>query len=199
LEKYEKIAKSYRLKPFWRDWLLSFDPSTFLTSEPLHHWHKQFWDHDVKWCIHMLGASEIDFCFSVLHNRTGYRHFNEGISRLKQVTGREQRDLQCYILVVIADAVPPRFLIVIRALLDFRYLAQSPIITEEVCDHISNALSLFHQHKQAILDAGARRGKKRRFKIGKFQNWSFFKVLYRLFVTTEHLANGLRISLNMRI
>jgi hypothetical protein len=175
LEKYEKIAKSYRLNgvqlPFWRDWPLSSDPSTFLTSEPLHHWHKQFWDHDMKWCIHMLGASEIDFRFSVLHNRTGYRHFNEGISRLKQVTGREQRDLQRYILVVIADAVPPRFLIAIRALLDFRYLAQSPMITEDVCDHISNALSLFHQHKQAILDAGARRGKKK-----EIRNWQIPKL-----------------------
>lgn len=119
----------------------------------------------------MLGASEIDFRFSVLHNRTGYRHFNEGISRLKQVTGREQRDLQRYILVVIADAVPPRFLIAIRALLDFRYLAQSPMITEEVCDHISNALSLFHRHKQAILDAGARRGKKK-----EIRNWQIPKL-----------------------
>ena len=164
VEKYEKIAKSYRLNgvqlPFWRDWPLSSDPSTFLTSEPLHHWHKLFWDHDIRWCIHAVGAAEIDFRFSVLHNRTGYRHFKEGISQLKQVTGREQRDIQRYVLVVIADAVPPQFLIAIRALLEFRYLAQSPVINETVCEQISNALSLFHQHKQAILDAGARRGKK---------------------------------------
>jgi len=163
LEKYETTAKSYRLNgvqlPFWRDWPLSSDPSTFLTSEPLHHWHKQFWDHDVKWCIYILGAPEIDFRFSVLQNRTGYRHFNEGISWLKQVTGREQRDVQRYILVVIADAVPLRFLIAIQALLDFRYLAQSPMINEGTCNRISSALSLFHQHKQAILDVGARRGK----------------------------------------
>ena len=175
LEKYEKTAKSYRLNgvqlPFWRDWPLSSDPSTFLTSEPLHHWHKQFWDHDVKWCIHILGGPEIDFRFSVLHNRTGFRHFHEGISRLKQVTGREQRDIQRYILVVIADAVPPRFLIAIRALLDFCYLAQSHMINEEVCNHISNALSLFHRHKQAILDAGARRGKK-----DVIDNWYILKL-----------------------
>ena len=76
LETYEKAAKSYRLNgvqlPFWRDWALSSNPSSFLTSEPLHHWHKQFWDHDAKWCIYMLGAAEIDFRFSVLHNRSGY-------------------------------------------------------------------------------------------------------------------------------
>jgi hypothetical protein len=175
LEKYEKAAKSYRLNgvqlPFWRDWALSSDPSIFLTSEPLHHWHKQFWDHDVKWCVYMLGKAEIDFRFSVLQNRSGYRHFKDGISSLKQVTGREQRDIQRYIVVVIADAVPPRFLVAIRALLDFRYFAQSPIITEDVRGRISDAPSLFHLHKQAILDAGARRGKK-----DKIDNWHIPKL-----------------------
>jgi hypothetical protein len=47
-------------RPFWRDWPLS-EPSEFLTSEPLHHWHKLFWDHDAKWCIHIVGNTEIDF------------------------------------------------------------------------------------------------------------------------------------------
>ena len=74
---------------------------------------------------------------------------------MKQVTGREQRDIQRYIIVVIADAVPPRFLVAIWALLDFHYFAQSPRINEEVCQNIGDALSLFHQHKEAILDAGA--------------------------------------------
>jgi hypothetical protein len=189
LEKYEKTAKSYRHNgvqlPFWRDWPLSSDPSTFLTSEPLHHWHKQFWDHDVKWCLYMLGAPEFDFRFSVLHNRTGYRHFAEGISRLKQVTGREQRDIQRYIIVVIADAVPPRFLIAIRALLDFRYLAQSPMINEEICIRISSALLLFHRHKQAILDAGARRGKK-----NEIHNWHIPKLELLQSVVPTVCLNG---------
>ena len=176
LEKYEKSAKSYRLNgvqlPFWRDWSLSADPSVFLTSEPLHHWHKMFWDHDAKWCINAVGEAEIDFRFSVLHNRTGYKHFGDGISKLKQVTGREHRDIQRYIIVIIADAVPPPFLIAIRALLDFRYLAQSPRIDDNVCKLITNALGLFHQHKKAILDAGGRRGKKQpldHFEIPKLE------------------------------
>jgi hypothetical protein len=188
LEKYAKIAKSYHLNgvqlPFWRDWPLS-DPSIFLTSEPLHHWHRQFWDHDVKWCIHAMGGTEIDFRFSVLHPRTGYRHFKEGISTLKQVTGREQRDVQRYIAVVVADAVPSRFLLAIRALLDFRYLSQSPIIDEEVCKRISDALSLFHKHKQAILDAGARRGKKH-----PINHWQIPKLEFLQSVVPNIQSNG---------
>jgi len=125
LEKYEKVAKEYRLNgiqlPFWRDWPLS-DPSIFLTSEPLHHWHREFWDHDAKWCINALGDKEIDFRFSVLQPRTGYQHFKEGISKLKQVTGREQRDIQRYIVAVIVDAVPAQFTLAIRALWIFATL-----------------------------------------------------------------------------
>ncbi|KAF9455162.1 hypothetical protein BDZ94DRAFT_1316610 [Collybia nuda] len=58
-------------QPFWRNWPMA-EPSQFLTPEPLHHWHKMFWDHDAKWCIHAVGKAKIDFRFSILHPQTGY-------------------------------------------------------------------------------------------------------------------------------
>ena len=66
LPAYIPAAKAIHLNgvhlPFWQDWslqsppgtpmqMLIADPCHFLTPEPLHHWHKQFWDHDVKWSI----------------------------------------------------------------------------------------------------------------------------------------------------
>ncbi|KAG6328558.1 hypothetical protein ID866_10530, partial [Astraeus odoratus] len=60
--------------PFWHDWALSH-PLQFLTPEPLHHWHHEFWDHDVHWCTQVLGATELDFCFLVLPPITGLHHF----------------------------------------------------------------------------------------------------------------------------
>ncbi|KAM6490835.1 hypothetical protein JOM56_013704 [Amanita muscaria] len=70
LSAYIKATKNYRLngvhRPFWHDWPLS-EPSKFFMPESLHHWHKMFWDHDAKWCIHGVGSAEIDFRFSVLH------------------------------------------------------------------------------------------------------------------------------------
>ena len=60
--------------PFWRDWPLA-KPSVFLTPEPLHHWHKMFWDHDAKWCIYVVGATEINFWFSILQPYVGFHHF----------------------------------------------------------------------------------------------------------------------------
>ena len=175
IKAYAAEAMKFRLsgvnKPFWRNWPLAH-PDVFLTPEPLHHWHKQFWDHDVKWCIRVLTGPEIDFRFCVLHPSTGYRQFPEGIANLKQVTGQEHRDIERYLVGVIADAVPRPFLLAIRALMDFRYLAQAHQISEAECTKIEKSLALFHEHKQAVLDAGARRGKKNKL----INNWYIPKL-----------------------
>jgi hypothetical protein len=163
----KKSQQHFRLNgvhlPFWRDWTLPdgtiMEPSQFLTPEPLHHWHKQFWDHDAKWCIHAVGSEEIDFRFTLLQPCVGFRHFKAGISSLKQVTGRDHRNIQRYIVPIITGAVSKEFVLCIRALSDFRYLAQSHSIDDRALTAISNALTLFHENKHAILDAGARVGK----------------------------------------
>ncbi|KAI0037269.1 hypothetical protein FA95DRAFT_1463589, partial [Auriscalpium vulgare] len=81
LSKYVAEAKKRRFngvhQPFWRDWHLS-DPSHFLTPEPLHQWHKFCWDHDIAWCRNVVGDAEMNFRFSVLQPRVGFRHFSEG-------------------------------------------------------------------------------------------------------------------------
>ncbi|KAG2059408.1 hypothetical protein BDR06DRAFT_866916, partial [Suillus hirtellus] len=48
--------------PFWKGYPHA-DPSIFLTPEPLHHWHKEFYDHDLQWCLKVVGAQELDFRF----------------------------------------------------------------------------------------------------------------------------------------
>ena len=187
-----KVNSGFRLsgvhRPFWRNWPLS-EPSEFLTSEPLHHWHKLFWDHDVKWCIHIVGNTEIDFRFSVLQPHTGFRHFKEGISALKQVTGREHHDIEWYLIPVIAGAVPREVLTAVRALMDFRYLAQAPKIDDTICTKIEGALDEFHQHKRAIIDAGGRRGKK-----GIINNFYIPKLEFLQSVVPNIRATGVAIQ-----
>lgn len=162
VQAFFREAQKFRLngvdKPFWRDWLLA-EPSHFLTPESLHHLHRQFWDHDAKWLICAVGESEIDFRFSVLQPVTGFRRFVGGISKLKQVTGRCQRDIQRSIIAVSADAVPSDILTAIRALMDFRYLVQSPHINDADIMRISAALNEFHANKDSIVTSGIRRGK----------------------------------------
>ena len=186
---YLPEAKRFRLngvhRPFWRDWPLA-EPSLFLTPEPLHHWHKMFWDHDAKWCIRAVGATEIDFQFWVLQPRVGFCHFTEGISSLKQVTGHEHRDVQRYIVGVIAGAVTKDFLIAIRASMNFRYLCQAKEIDDKGCDRIRAALDEFHEHKSAIVDADARVGKGNK----PIKNWYIPKLEMMQSVISNIQANG---------
>jgi hypothetical protein len=105
---------------------------------------------------------------------------------LKQVTGREHRDIQRYIVAIIADAVPKDFLIAIRSLMDFRYLAQAPETSEHDCIHIDNALRSFHDHKSSIISAGARTGKG-----GKvIDNWFIPKLELMQSVSSNIRENG---------
>lgn len=176
LRAYHKIALSrFRLntvhQPFWRDWALS-DPTHFLPPEPLHHWHKMFWDHDVQWCIRLLGEAEINFRFNILQPRTGFRHFEEGIAGLKQSTGREHRDIQRYIVSIITGIAPRSFIIAIRSLMDFRYLSQSKVLDSLTLTRITAALQEFHDHKHAILDARVRVGSKKNV----INNWQIPKL-----------------------
>lgn len=142
-------------EPFWRDMLLSC-PGHFLTPEVLHHFHKKFWDHDCKWCIHAVGASELDFWFSVLQPVAGLQHFKGGISKLKQVTGQVHRDIQRFIIRVIADVPSPDFIIVLQSLMDFHYCTQAYVMDEDDLDKLEQLLADFHQYKHSILAAGAR-------------------------------------------
>jgi hypothetical protein len=180
LRTYIPAAKAIRLNgvhlPFWRDWYLESastqhllpDPSVFLTPEPLHHWHKQFWDHDVKWSVRAVGADEFDFRFTTIQPVIGFKYFKDGVSGLKQVTGRAHRDVERFIVSVIAGKAPPSFVIAIRALMDFRYLAQSRQLNDIQLSRIAASLQLFHDNKQKILDIGARVGKGNK-PMGHFQ------------------------------
>ena len=85
----------------------------------LHHWHKYFWDHEAKWCMRAITFAEIDFRFSILHIPTGYQKFKNGISQLKQVTGRTHREVQRYIIAVIAGTAPREFIIALWSSLEF--------------------------------------------------------------------------------
>ncbi|KAJ7030184.1 hypothetical protein C8F04DRAFT_1211785 [Mycena alexandri] len=190
LPAYIKSAKALGLngvhRPFWRDWPLA-EPTDFLTPEILHHWLKMFYDHLCRWCLEAVGEAELDFCFSVLRPHTGMRHFKEGISKAKQTTGREHRDIQRYIVPAIAEAagITKPFLTTIASLVDFFYHGQAPAIDEDVLDKMDASLGRFHDHKQAILDAGARKGKK-----GPINNWHIPKLEFLQSVVPAIRANG---------
>ncbi|KAG2029027.1 hypothetical protein BDR03DRAFT_936897 [Suillus americanus] len=132
-------------QPFWRNWRCS-DPSRFLVGEILHTGHKFFFDHPFKWCKELVGKDELNIRFRSHHKRVGMRHFSSGVCQMKQMTGQEHWDLQCTLVPSITGIVPPP--------------AQSPVYSDTSVDSMVTSLEEFHNHKHAILDAGARRGTK---------------------------------------
>ena len=143
-----------------------------------------FWDHDLRWCINVLGPAEIDYRFSLIQTAIGYRSFDEGVSNLKQVTGRDHRAAQRYIIAVIAGSVPPKFLAAIRSLLDFRYVAQMPRFDHDALAKVEASLGAFHDNKSAILTAGGRQGCK-----GPLDHWEIPKLKL-----LQHVSRSIRAS-----
>jgi len=163
--------------PVWLGWALS-DPCDFLTIEPLHHFFQFSWDHNVKWCIFALGAKELYFHFSLIQTPISYQAFNEGISKLKQVTGCDHCAVQYYITGIVAGGAPQNFLITICALLDFHYLAQAPIFTAHSVDCVAQALQEFHERKDAIIC------------LGTHNNWEIPKLKLLQSVVPEIRRSG---------
>ncbi|KAG1891284.1 hypothetical protein F4604DRAFT_1673176 [Suillus subluteus] len=146
------------------------DPSVFLTLESLHHWHEEFWDHDLHWCLAAIGALELDFRFSILQPVTGYRHFS----------GRVHRDVQHYIVGLIAGAAPRRFVIAIHTLMDVRYTVQSPSPNDNLLTSIDQSLSIFPQNKDVIMTLGTQMGAKK-----PIDNWFIPKLELMQSITTS--------------
>jgi len=161
LQEFLAAAKKAHLSgvqlPFWRDWRFS-NPSIFLIREILHTIHKFFFDHPFKWCKEVLGHDELDARYRMQHRRVGTRHFN-GVSHVKQMTGRDHRDLQRTVVATIAGCAEPDFVRAIHAIIDFIYQAQALTFTPSSIHAMKVALSEFHAFKGAILQAGAWRGK----------------------------------------
>ncbi|KAF7971739.1 hypothetical protein HWV62_20051 [Athelia sp. TMB] len=158
-------------QPYWLHWG-SADPSRFLTPDALHAWHKFYYDHIIKWVINIITGEELDRRLAALPRSVGVRHWSKGVSKLKQVTGREHRDLEKIIVPVIAGAVSADVLAAIRAITEFIFHAQGLLLYEDHLHAMNEALREFHIMKAAILRDGGRKGKNGpipHFKIPKLE------------------------------
>ena len=107
-----------------------------------------------------MGGDELDRRMAALQPRVGERHWANGISKLKQCTGREHRDFQKLIVAVTAGSIHPHVTCAIRALIEFIFQAQSLLIYDEHLHALREALREFHFYKNAIVHQGGRRGKR---------------------------------------
>ncbi|KAG9080704.1 hypothetical protein FRC06_006238, partial [Ceratobasidium sp. 370] len=81
------------------------------------------------------------------------QRFKKGVTKVKVWAGRESRDMMRQFLPVIIDAqAPPKFIQLVRALLDFSYIAHGAQLTEVKLGEMDKALAAFHKAKYVLQD-----------------------------------------------
>ncbi|KAG8724614.1 hypothetical protein FRC09_016584 [Ceratobasidium sp. 395] len=149
-----KRSKLRPCVPFWLD-LPHVDFPSCITPDILHQLHKGiFKDYVAVWTEDLLGEKTLDARFMAMPQAKDLRHFNKGITNVSQWTGRETKEMAKQFLPIIADDpnVPGEFVELVRALLDFLYLAQSAELTEVELTQMDEALDSFHRLKKVLVD-----------------------------------------------
>ena len=127
-----KLEQKPVFHPFWHSLLLT---NTFVSITPdiLHQLLQGIFKHLLAWLIDTFRASEIDArCRSIPPNHH-ITIFSKGISWLSRVTGKEHKNMSRFLLGLVMDLLvpggqvsPQQIITVVRAVLDFLFLAQLP-------------------------------------------------------------------------
>ncbi|KAG8720172.1 hypothetical protein FRC09_010014 [Ceratobasidium sp. 395] len=143
-------------KPFWAD-LPHTNIFTCLTPDILHQLHKGvFKDHLMKWCLQLIERADknldnVDYRYMAMPDHSNLRHFSSGVSKLKQTTAHEHREMQKVFMAVMAGLVPNDVLPAILAVIDFIHFARLPVHTTATLDLLDEALDRFHEHKHVFI------------------------------------------------
>lgn len=144
--------------PFWAD-LPHSDIFRCITSDLLHQLHQGlFKDYLKKWSSAIVGKTKFDMHFRAMPFHPGLQHFNKGISKVKQWTGGDHKQLEQVFLPALVGTTPHREVIhATQALLDFIYVAQYQSQTDETLHHLQHSLDEFHTHKDIFIELGCRK------------------------------------------
>ncbi|KAH7917273.1 hypothetical protein BV22DRAFT_1135543 [Leucogyrophana mollusca] len=152
----EKLSKSFRGNGMDTD-LPNTDIFACISSDILYQLHQGvFKDHFVKWCVKLVGKQAFDKHFQAMTNFSGLRHFSKGVSKVKQWTGTEHKEMQRILLGVLAGAVDVEIITCARVLLDFIYYSQYHSHTDNTLHSMQAALDDFHANKDIFIQLGIR-------------------------------------------
>ncbi|KAF7292189.1 hypothetical protein MIND_01246200 [Mycena indigotica] len=188
---YKRACKEVGIKPiyhpFWEN-LPYTNIFRSITPDVLHQLYQGVIKHLIAWVMACCGEAEIDARCRRLPPNHNIRLFMKGISGLSRVTGREHDQISRFLLGIIIDIRLPnglssaRLLGAVRGLLDFVYLAQYPMHTDETLGLLNDALQTFHDNKQIFVDLGIRTN----FNLPKLHGASHYSAYIQLFGTTDN-------------
>lgn len=151
--------RALQLKPWW-PWWASIPYVNFHTSimpDLLHQLYQgMIKSHTMPWTKHVVGVDLVDKCFRAMPGAVGLRHFANGISKIKQWTGRESKEMARQVLPIVAGQgdANPNFVGLIRSVLDFTFRAHQSRMSEEDIDRLERALSGFHMKTNMLKTLG---------------------------------------------
>ena len=185
----EKLGIRPVYKPYWRD-LPYADPFLSITPDILHQVYQGMLKHLIQWLRQAYGDAEIDARCRRLPPNHHIRIFSNGFTALSRLTGREHADIARIILGIIVDLPlkiksphsPERIVKAVRALLDFAYLAQYPVHSDQSLDEMVNALYRFHQNKRIFIDLKIRTD----FEFNKLHSYLHYKFMIQRYGTTDN-------------
>ena len=132
--------------PFWKD-LPYTHIFRSITPDILHQIYQGTVKHIAGWITTVVGADEVDARCRRLPPNHNLRLFTKGISSLSRVTGQEHNQMCWILLALVTDVWLPqglstrRLVRAVRALMDFAFLAQYPVHTNETLGLLEDALS----------------------------------------------------------
>ncbi|KAI6128901.1 hypothetical protein EDD16DRAFT_1701506 [Pisolithus croceorrhizus] len=150
--------------PFTNDFPCA-DIHAMLSPDILHQLIKGgFKDHLVDWVeryfVHIHGKTEADKILDDIDRRiaavapfAGLRRFPQG-RHFKQWTGDDSKGLMKVYIAAIEGHVPKDVVRTFRAFLEFCYLVQQNVITEQTLTEIDDALRRFHLYHEVFRNAG---------------------------------------------
>ncbi|KAJ7593168.1 hypothetical protein C8J56DRAFT_1013320 [Mycena floridula] len=178
------------IDPFWKD-LPFAHPYRAITPDVLHQLYQGVVKHLLAWLTEAYGPVEIDARCRRLPPNHNIRIFMNGITSLSRVSGTEHDQMCRFLLGLIID-IPMkdgvnqshrhRVVRATRAILDFLYLAQYPVHTDETLHCLDDALKAFHDNKQVFIDLGIRDS----FDIPKLHFMVHYARSIKLFGTTDN-------------
>ncbi|KAG1817873.1 hypothetical protein DFJ58DRAFT_888393 [Suillus subalutaceus] len=157
IEAFFREAQKFRLNgvntPFWLDWPLS-DHHTFLLPSFLPHPSRVLRPRCKVAHLRSRLTQRSIFGSLCCRSSLGSVIFMAGFQNLNRLQDALNATSSAQLSRSARTQVPSTVMAAVRALMDFRYLVQSPVIDDIQLTRISMALEEFHANKDAIIDGG---------------------------------------------